>query len=391
MLAASLALAIGEVTPLSVPLKAAAAAPKQEAARENGAEWRSPAVLMQLSVAATSGSQLMTRSHAAMMVTGLLGVPILTAAIAFLLVELAATEPSDPFRAPPPRTPAFTPTRSMHSTPRLSTYSNEGYSVHAHPTSQNLQTAGVLASVASIQPRTACSFASPPSSLPRLSVRSTGPASNRDSSSEDSRNGSPLALSLLVRHPSGTFVRLDGSLLPHPESRTINVLSVKDNEAMLCCQVSETTAGAPAIHISTSAPNTPIAVLDTSQAIFHRGAPKPPLGQRRVVLHQTIGDGRAATGPPCAWVSGLAGGAFIVHYMSAQQVAPGIVGDVALRVHTSEDVDNHGTYLERMLDPRGEIVAEAKSVGRGPKAIWVRQGFDMAFVACVTLAIQKLA
>jgi len=334
-------------------------------------------------------------SHVFLMVTCLLGVPLLTALIAFVIVEVSVRkgEERDPFR----------PRHALGSSPRTSVqsvFTDGGYMAHQHPTSHNLQTGAFLPNPGSA-PNGLHAMMSPPASVRRLyPTPSLGvpqevfPRTSllqpptTDSLAEDECSGSPLSTALLVKNPAGTLVRLDGVLVPHPESRTVNVLSVKDNEVILCAHVSENSM-ASSIHVETKANNIPIAVMDTGEAIFHRTALRPPPEKRRVILHRVIGEDRGATGPPCAWVGPMAGGVFLVHYMCPQEFAPGVVGDIALTVHTSQG--NSGTYVERMIDSQGQVVSKSETIGYGHKALWVKQGCDMAFVACVALAIQKLA
>mmetsp|Transcript_130823 Transcript_130823/g.279875 ORF Transcript_130823/g.279875 Transcript_130823/m.279875 type:complete len:422 (-) Transcript_130823:104-1369(-) len=191
---------------------------------------------------------------------------------------------------------------------------------------------------------------------------------------------SPLITHLLVRNPYGVFVHMAGDLLPHPEQRTIDV--VKDDNIILRAHISETICGNACIRVETRAKRMSLAVMDTSGAIFPRGKPPPPPELRQVVLrHAAVaGDGREALGPPCAWITPAGSGTFKVHCAD---------GDLGLTVQTS----GNGAFEKHMIDPKGQTMARGVGVGGKPgqTALWVRHGADMAFVACVAIAVQKLS
>eukprot|EP00418_Pyrodinium_bahamense_P024698 CAMPEP_0179131438 /NCGR_PEP_ID=MMETSP0796-20121207/62439_1 /TAXON_ID=73915 /ORGANISM="Pyrodinium bahamense, Strain pbaha01" /LENGTH=347 /DNA_ID=CAMNT_0020830367 /DNA_START=182 /DNA_END=1222 /DNA_ORIENTATION=- len=341
-----------------------------------------PVVLGQLSsrtAGLASRLELESDSHASVMVICLLGVPLITACLAFFIIEVTMNKGDmgdtlQMHRQNPRLTvgSAATPRTSVQSV-----YTDGGYVAHQHPTSHNLQTGAFL--------QRPCnggmeSLASLPLIFPSSSVgaaaevlQHTAAPPTASSLAEDECNASPLSTALIVKSPAGTFVRLDGQLLPHHESRTLNVVSAKDGEVILCAHVSENSV-VSTIHVETKAKNIPIAVLDTSQAVYQRSAPRPPLEGRRVVLHRVIGEDRGATGPPCAWVGPMAGGAFLVHYMCPQDNGGGATGDVAFTVHTKQAPGGSSPFVECMLDGQGQVVSKSETIRYGQKALWVRQG-----------------
>jgi len=192
---------------------------------------------------------------------------------------------------------------------------------------------------------------------------------------EDSRV-SPLSTALLVKNPAGVLVRFDGDLLPRPEQRTVHLINVKDESVILCAHVSETSV-ASTISVETKADSIPIAMLDSRNAVGQAG--HRANGQKRVVLHQVAGDEPGLSGAPCAWVVPGGVGKFLVYYLPGD-------GEPAMTVHTKEGT----AFIDRLTDPSGQIIARSAVMAEWPSALWVRQGADMALVACIAISVRKL-
>lgn len=194
---------------------------------------------------------------------------------------------------------------------------------------------------------------------------------------------SPLSTALLVKHPAGVLVRLDGELTPHPERRTINVVSVKDSLVLLCAHVAESSESG-GILVETKADRIPVAMIDTCRATVPRGGQPRLLEQRRVVFHRVSSDGDASPGPPCAVIVPAGVGKFLVQYTA-----------VDVEVVLTVIMIGKGSTIDRILDPKGNTVARSELTGYpgggSPQAaLWVKQGVDMALMACVAISVQKL-
>ncbi|CAK0842151.1 unnamed protein product, partial [Prorocentrum cordatum] len=124
-----------------------------------------------------------------------------------------------------------------------------------------------------------------------------------------------------------------------------------------------------------------VATLDTRQAIYQPGHQPPSQDRRYVVLHRVASDDLGGTSLiPCAWVS-IADRRFLVHYAAGSR-------NVALTVVTAAG----SPHIETMTDAQGQVVARSEAgEGEDPPALWVRQGVDMALVACIAVAVQKLS
>mmetsp|Transcript_62798 Transcript_62798/g.162267 ORF Transcript_62798/g.162267 Transcript_62798/m.162267 type:complete len:425 (+) Transcript_62798:125-1399(+) len=204
---------------------------------------------------------------------------------------------------------------------------------------------------------------------------------------------SPLSTALLVKNPAGVIVRIDGHLAPHPERKSVNIVSVKDGSAVLVAHLDESTdfgggVSAASIRVETKAKSIPIAVLDTRRAVFLPDSEPPPFEQRCVVLHRVGGEDGTAVGPACAWIAPASSGRFLVHYLMGE---PG----AALTVHTTPSSPFGGGGIDYVVDAQAQIVArrETPRSSNGqklPDALWVRHGVDMALLACVAIAVEKL-
>lgn len=193
---------------------------------------------------------------------------------------------------------------------------------------------------------------------------------------------SPLSTALLVKNPAGVFVRLDGELAPYCEQRTLNILSAKDNSVILCAFVSEVGSSCQ-IRVETKARSIPIATLETSGALLKLGSARVPQEPRWVWLHR-VGDTPDQLGAPCAWVIPAGEGKYQVYYTGASS-------EVALVAFTR----GFPPHIDRLEDREGQVLARSDlpghySGGRCP-ALWIKQGVDMALVACIALSVQKLA
>mmetsp|Transcript_24591 Transcript_24591/g.53687 ORF Transcript_24591/g.53687 Transcript_24591/m.53687 type:complete len:450 (+) Transcript_24591:98-1447(+) len=203
------------------------------------------------------------------------------------------------------------------------------------------------------------------------------------------QRASPLATALLVKSPSGALVHLDGVLSPHPEERSINFINARDGSAILCGSVSET-QGASTIRLETKAQGLPVAILDTRHAICPVGCRPLPPEKRHVIVGQPTSEGdMLGIGPTCAWVSRTGDGVFVVRYALG-----GGCLTVMPRRRGSGFWETAGVGIDRLVDDQGRTIAKSESQSgarEGPELIWVRQGADVALVACVLLAVQKLA
>lgn len=348
----------------------------------------------------------------------LLGVPMVTATVAFLLVEASMRAPQLPMeRIPEPRLPPHPasaaaggwrsqpfgtrPSLTRPATPQVPPSTAVSLppsrTLSMSPTMEDIPRARPGSMSALTEPPTLPELAVPPSSVnvsigsgfgpqPRPLVEEA-PEEEQDAASA---RISPLSTALLVKSPAGVLVKLDGTLQPHPERRSVNIVSVKDGSPILCAHVEETDGGhasgsTACIRVETKAKSIPIAMLDTRGAIFPVGMAPPPMGQRRVVLHRVGGDGGAAVGPACAWISPAPGGRFLVSYL---------IGEPGRGLTVDTRPGGILPIIERMVDGQGQVVAKADSfeaTSDAQPALWVRQGVDMALISCVALAVQKLS
>lgn len=192
---------------------------------------------------------------------------------------------------------------------------------------------------------------------------------------------SPLSAALIVQSSQGVLIRADGEATPHPEQhRVIQWCSLKGSQMILRARLEE--AGPEDARIKIEAANgTPVALLDTKQAVYQAGVPPPPFNHRQAILHRVTGAaGADKVGPPCAWVTRLAPTQFKVQYMEGD-------GEVALMVTTSRD----GKFVEKIEDVQGQVVVKMMfSEGGGQPGLWVAKGVDIILAVCVVLAVQKL-
>lgn len=202
---------------------------------------------------------------------------------------------------------------------------------------------------------------------------------------EDTRQ-SPLTMALFVKHPQGVTVRLDGTLSPTPENRTVNVVRVKDGSVILSAKVSETSESS-SINLmvpSKDGQAEAIAMLDTRDALvspngFGRGA------KRQVALHRV--DVYGPHEEPCAWIMPGGPGTFFVYYSPVDSVHR---PDPAMTIFT------RGSEVDRITEAQGHVIAASDNTAAavaptGAKGgLWVKEGIDMALVTCLALAVQKL-
>lgn len=221
---------------------------------------------------------------------------------------------------------------------------------------------------------------SPPPQLPHL-----------EDGEGDGPRVSPLSTAVLVKNPAGALVRLEGEVRPHPQHAALDIVSVKDGTAVLRAIVAEPLARGEgfgeetvaSVRLETKAKNIPIAILDTSRAVFPEGAQAPPASQRRVVLHRVGGDDGSVAGPACAWIVKAGRAKFVVHYLVGE---PGVA--LTVNMASKDDID----YI---VDLHGQVVAKAEPLRNpgsapGQVALWVKQGMDLALVSSVAIAVKKL-
>lgn len=226
-----------------------------------------------------------------------------------------------------------------------------------------------------------------PPTLPVLtSSRSLPMRQSPDLIDEDTRQ-SPLTMALFVKNPQGVAVRLDGTLSPTPENRTVNVVRVKDNSVILSAKVAE---NADSSTISLMVPSKDgqaevIAMLDTRDALLSPNGVSRSI-KRQVALHRV--DVYGPHEETCAWIMPAAGpGTFFVYYSPMDGIQR---PDPAMTIFTK------GTEVDRITESQGNVIAASDSTAaavapRGHRGgLWVKEGTDMALVTCLALAVQKL-
>jgi hypothetical protein len=180
---------------------------------------------------------------------------------------------------------------------------------------------------------------------------------------------SASAYSFCVRAKEGAILQLDSPLVPHPQETSVAFRSLKSTSAVRGRADELQGQSKVFVELDTGAP-VPLAVLDTSAAIYQAGH-APPL-DRKVLLHRAV-DTRV-------------GEIAVVRRSSARQfvVLKADSQDCLLTVHTNAD-----GQIERMEDEGGQIVLRSQE--NVPLGFWVVCGADMALITSIILAVQKLA
>lgn len=192
---------------------------------------------------------------------------------------------------------------------------------------------------------------------PTLPVLTTGRSlpmrqSPADLIDEDTRQ-SPLTMALFVKNPQGVAVRLDGTLSPTPENRTVNVVRVKDNSVILSAKVAE---NADSSTISLMVPSKDgqaeaIAMLDTRDALLLPNGTSRSI-KRQVALHRV--DVYGPHEEPCAWILPAAGpGTFFVYYSPMDGIQR---PDPAMTIFTK------GTEVDRIRSRRAMSSRRARAL-----------------------------
>lgn len=320
------------------------------------------------------GSFAGTEAGTSMMVGCLLGVPVVLAIVAFAIVEAGLRHGSDFCGNLQQRGSQRQP---LVAGPRTSA-AQSVYQSHQQATAQSLAPCN-----SSAWTPWANSASAPTSSL------LAPPAGTNSLLGNDQREFTML----LVREGVEALVSLDGQLTPHPEQRTVNLRNVRDNNIILCAHVAENSTTSQIrveINASGQAHGIPVAVLDTSEAIFPKGGPRPPPERRRVLLQRVIGEDKRSTGfHRTCWIVPSGRGVFLVKLAGGPDGDQS--GDVALTVYTSASELGFGSQIEKMVDPEGQTLVQGQRVVQGhASGLLVRPGTDMALVACIVLSVQKL-
>lgn len=181
------------------------------------------------------------------------------------------------------------------------------------------------------------------------------------------------AQALLVNAPEGVILQLDEALVPHPQETSVSFRSLKSTRLVIRGRVDELRGQSKVFVEFEFDGKDPIllSVLETVTAI-HQVGHAPP-ADRKVLLHRAV-DTKACR--PFAVVKPTSSRRFAVLDVQCQ--------DSLLTVHTSTD-----GHIERMEDSKGQIaLRSAENVSNG---FWVTYGADMALIASIILAVQKLS
>jgi len=209
---------------------------------------------------------------------------------------------------------------------------------------------------------------------------------------------------IIVRSPEGVILQPDYKCAPNPEQLHVNFRSLKGANAVVRAQVDEL-GGQRRIMVE-SASGIPLAVIDTSCAIYPTMRDAPPRDTRRANIHRVAGSSFQLLGSPCATVLSVAPDVFVVLNASSgglqdlranvEQLKHSVQAngfaqrpDVLLTVRC----DGYGC-IQDMRDGRGGIVARQESTSASATEqsnIWVSQGGDITLIVTVLLAVWKLA
>jgi len=327
-----------------------------------------------------------------LMLAGLLGVPVAIACVAFVAF---ACQPSQPRgQVSRPRNSAGMPHQSQNG---LTTRNSAGM---PHQSQNGLTTASVPPGARSGSIAASHAYAPFSSSQPDpfggsgtvqrlqtlrpLSVASgmTVPLSAR-LGGQQNISDSPLSMALYVKNPNGVRVRFGGTLSPQAEKGTVHVTNARDGTGILRVEVDEIQEPSTGISIQCKAET--LAKLDTRQAVKQPGFPRPAPGQRSVTLHRVDSDDIDEACTPCALIKASKNfGMYGVHYKDL--LGSAWVDEPSMTICTQRGT----SVVDIIVDSKGCTIAKNEQEST-KHTLWVAGGVDMALVACVVLAVQKLS
>lgn len=215
---------------------------------------------------------------------------------------------------------------------------------------------------------------------------------------------SMTSTALIVRMAEGVILHVDHQCTPFPEQRLVNFRSLKGANSVVRARVDEL-AGQRRIMLETAS-GIPLALVDTTNAVYEAGNEPPPREMRRAEIHRVSGNSFHLMGNPCATVVSVDARTFEV--LNLTGVAPkdthttleymikGLSAGLGLNNEDkilSVQCDELG-YIQEMRDPSGRVVVrQERRVSRHGDAasnLWCSQGADITLVACVALAVRKL-
>jgi len=311
-----------------------------------------------------------------MMMLCLLGVPVVLAVIAFLVMARSWSEEEDKPAAMHPRRTQPTPS-SQATTAAYARWRNGTGARGAQGMTMT------SASLATVPPSLNC-LTAPPSAIrpPLASERPSAFASGRPSCAQEPDQ----YLALAVQNKMGVRIRFDSILTSRPETRTVTVLNVQDDRVLLRAQANE--------HIievwckvqcknSELAPDVPFAILDAREASTMPGYGEAQHLPRKVVLHRVELAKARKTQKADAWIV-PSSGCFLVLKLPIE--FPIEDEEPWLRVF----VKPGSAEVESLEDVKeGQIIARSDHSAR-PGTLFVEQGADLVLVACICMAVQKL-
>lgn len=186
----------------------------------------------------------------------------------------------------------------------------------------------------------------------------------------------------------------------------MNFRSLKGANAVVRARIDEL-GGKPQITVE-SASGIPLALIDTSCAIYAATREAPRRDRRRANIHRVAGSSFQLLGSPCATVLSVSHDTFVVlsamsgsslqdqpatvHQLKSLIAAQGFAlrSDVLLTVKCDET-----GCVQEMQDGRGSVVARQEAGSGAPAAtdrsnIWASQGADITLIVSVILAVWKL-
>lgn len=277
-----------------------------------------------------------------------------------------------------------------HNSPVQGSVQPQPAGIPVQPATSPLESTQQAAFHAAFQPAVLESTAAPHTSLlPRSATRSSpaaGACVDQHAASGFPQIGytpkSAITSNRLdVQSPEGMILQADYKCSHHPEQRLVNFKSLKGGNAVLRARIDEI-SGKRQITVETTS-GIPLALIDTTKAVFERGFVAPSRNQRYASIHRVAGKSFSLLGSPCITVSSVALNVFKV--LSANGL--GSNSDELLTVRCDEL-----GYVRDMRDPSGVVVVrqESNTVMEGRSSLWISQGVDIALISCVVLAVGKL-
>mmetsp|Transcript_71848 Transcript_71848/g.150090 ORF Transcript_71848/g.150090 Transcript_71848/m.150090 type:complete len:428 (+) Transcript_71848:226-1509(+) len=208
---------------------------------------------------------------------------------------------------------------------------------------------------------------------------------------------SPLSMALFIRNPDGVVVRVEGDLGPSPQVGSIVFSTVKEGSTetpVLRALLDESSVDTMGVHVETAARHQGLAVVDTRDAGQRRGCTKSPEGHsllpipyddRQVNIHRAVGDTGGKAGKVCARVVPVSKGQLSVVFLLGSDV------NFELSVYTTAASPFAGGHVDRVVDSKArQWVKRCAPDSENEERLWIRSGVDLALIACIIIAVQKL-